>query len=38
MAPNICNALLAHRLNIPEKRAYRQENKINLAVCVDILC
>jgi len=38
IALNICNALLALRLNILEKRAYRQEHKINLVVSVDILC
>jgi hypothetical protein len=37
IAPNICDALLAHRLNIVEKHAYRQEHKINLVVYVNIL-
>ena len=39
IAPNICTALLAYRLNIILKKcAYRQEHKINLVVSVDILC
>jgi len=39
IAPNICTALLAYRLNIIlEKRANRQDNKINLVVSVNILC
>jgi hypothetical protein len=38
IALNICNALLANRLNILEKCAYRQDHKINLVVSVDILC